>query len=203
MVIKNVLRKSDVLPDPIEQFERWFKEAWDANIKEAHAMTLATVDGEGQPSARAVLLKGFDSEGFVFFTNYNSRKARELQENPRAALLFVWKELGRQVRIEGEVIQTTPKDSDEYFRSRPLESRISAWASPQSEVIESRRLLEKRFLQLKNKFKGGNIPRPPHWGGFRLQPNQIEFWQSGSNRLHDRILYTKTGQGWRIERLAP
>lgn len=184
----------------ITQFEKWWREALDSKIDEVNAMTLATASSDGVPSARIVLLKGFSEKGFVFYTNYNSYKGQQLAENPRACLVFFWKELERQVRITGIVSKTTPAESDEYFNSRPGGSRISAMASPQSEIIESREWLEERVEKIND---ADNIKRPGHWGGYIVNPVTIEFWQGRSNRLHDRLLYTMADGEWKIERLAP
>ena len=184
----------------IAQFEKWWREAMDSKIDEVNAMTLATASSDGVPSARIVLLKGFDEKGFVFYTNYNSYKGQQLAENPRACLVFFWKELERQVRITGIISKTTPVDSDEYFNSRPEGSRVSAMASPQSEIIESREWLEERVEKIN---QADNIKRPEHWGGYIVNPVTIEFWQGRSNRLHDRLLYTMADGEWKIERLAP
>lgn len=190
-------------PNPLNQFENWFRIALNANIKEPTAMSLATASKSGKPSVRTVLLKSYNENGFVFFTNYESRKGIELDENPVAAVVFWWGNLGRQVRIEGNTEKISEKESENYFHSRPFDSQISAWASAQSRPVESREILETRYNQLKKEYEGKVVPRPPYWGGYRLVPNTFEFWQGWANRLHDRILYTKIGSYWRIERLAP
>lgn len=206
---------TDVANDPIEQFKKWFDEAVKSQILEPNAMILATATPDGKPSARVMLLKGIENQGFVFFTNYTSRKGSELTDNPHAALCFAWLELQRQVRIEGTLEKVDAADSDAYFQSRPVGSRIGAWASPQSQVIENRAVLEQREASYKEQFhvmatqeatEGGEeveIPRPPHWGGYVLKPTTIEFWQGRSSRLHDRIRYVFDGGRWTIERLAP
>ena len=191
--------------DPIEQFDRWLKELSHHGVSELDtiSMTLATADENGQPSARIVLLKSYDHRGFVFYTNYHSRKGRELDQNSRVSLLFYWPAVARQVRIEGKVEKVSQEESDQYFASRPLGSRIGAWASEQSRPVENRELLEKRFEEFSEKF-GDNVPRPPHWGGYRVKPATIEFWQGRDNRLHDRLRYSRQDDGsWLIERLAP
>ena len=200
-----LLTKSTVEPNPIRQFALWFKEAGASGMSEqdATSMTLATAAKDGQPCARIVLLKSFDESGFVFFTNYNSRKGSELADNARACLLFYWAPFWRQVRIEGMVEKVSETESEEYFQSRPLGSKIGAWASNQSQPVTSRTELDERFEQFSGKF-GDNVPRPPHWGGYRLKPEVIEFWQGRENRLHDRLVYMhQTDGSWRIERLAP
>lgn len=197
------LDETSVDADPIRQFDAWFKQALDARLPEPNTMTLATVDARGYPSARIVLIKGVDERGFVFFTNYESRKGLDLAANPHASLLFYWIELERQVRVEGTVVKASAEESDAYFHSRPLGSRVGAWASEQSRPIESRALLEAREKSFSERF-GENPPRPPHWGGYRLVPETIEFWQGRPSRLHDRILYTRlSAGGWRISRLSP
>ncbi|HTS43540.1 MAG TPA: pyridoxamine 5'-phosphate oxidase [Puia sp.] len=198
------LSENEIASDAIQQFDKWWKESLESDIEEVNAMTLATSSNDGIPSARIVLLKGYDKRGFVFFTNYQSLKGQQLLENPRACLVFFWKEIERQIRITGLVEKVSVKESDDYFSSRPEGSRIGAWASPQSQVIVSRNWLEENEKEFQQKFKNKTIPRPQHWGGYRVKPISIEFWQGRSNRLHDRINYTLLGDGsWLIERLAP
>lgn len=199
-----VLLESDLSPDPIVQFRLWFDEAVQAGIPDANAMTLATASRNGRVSARVVLLKSVDERGFCFYTNYESRKGRELQENPLAALVFFWQPLDRQVRVEGSVERLSAGESDEYFRTRPLLSRIGAHASPQSRVLPDRRTLDEAFNRLVEQFGNGDVPRPSTWGGYRVIPHSIEFWQGRENRLHDRLLYRRQEANcWIIERLAP
>ena len=197
------LDEASVSRDPLIEFGRWFEEALKAEARDPNAMTLATANAEGVPSARIVLLKGFDQRGFVFFTDYRSRKGSELAENPRAALVFYWPELERQVRITGGTTQTDRQESEEYFRSRPRGSRLGAWISHQSQVIAGRQELDARVPELERRYLGDDVPLPPYWGGFRLRPDSIEFWQGRSSRLHDRIRYVRSGDSWRIERLSP
>lgn len=197
------LLETDVATDPIVQFGKWWDEAINSAIDEVNAMTLATVDKNNIPSARIVLLKGYDKNGFVFFTNYQSHKGQQLQQNPHACLVFFWKELERQIRITGTVEKISEEESDAYFTSRPAGSRIGAWASPQSSVIANRTVIEKKSKELEQQYGDNNIPRPPHWGGYIVKPTQIEFWQGRPSRLHDRIQYSLQKDRWVIERLAP
>jgi len=197
------LLEEDVLKNPIDQFTNWWSEAVNSKIEEVNAMTLATSSPSGIPSARIVLLKGLSAEGFIFFTNYESNKGKELAANPQAALVFFWKELERQVRIEGLVAKLGEADSEAYFATRPVASKIGAWASPQSRPIEGRSVLEGNVVKYENLFGKETIPKPPYWGGYLLRASKIEFWQGRRSRLHDRILYTKQDETWNIERLAP
>jgi pyridoxamine 5'-phosphate oxidase len=208
------LDEADALADPIAQFQSWFADVLEADRHDPTAMTLATADRDGRPSARIVLLKGYDERGFVFYTNYGSRKGRELEENPRAALVFYWPDFDRQVRVEGTVERASREESEEYFRSRPRGSRLGAWASPQSTVIDGREELERRLREVEERFPAGDagdtadtaadVPPPDFWGGYRLRPEVIEFWQGRPSRLHDRLRYSRLPEGgWKIERLSP
>ena len=196
------LHRSSLSDDPIEQFRDWYERA-EREVALAHAMVLATVDAHGAPDARMVLLKGFGPEAFRFFTNFDSAKGRQLRAEPRAALVLYWRELDRQVRVRGPVERLPEADSDEYFASRPRDSQIGAWASPQSEPMPDRAALDARVREIEERFSGTDVPRPPFWGGYGLRPAEIEFWQGQAGRLHDRFLYTREGEGWRLERLAP
>ena len=201
---QQTLLEQDVHEDPFKQFGKWWEEATKSQIDEINAMTLATASRDGLPSARIVLLKGYDEKGFVFFTNYESYKGMQLMDNPRACLVFFWKELERQVRITGVVEKLGPKENDEYFNSRPEGSRIGAHASPQSHLIADRKWLEENEIKIRSELEGKEIKRPDHWGGYCVKPVSIEFWQGRPNRLHDRIQYSLLeGGGWKVERLAP
>jgi len=200
---KHELDRDHVRADPVEQFETWFDEALEAEVKEPNAMTLATTDELGRPAARIVLLKGVEERGFVFYSNYESQKGRQISSNPHAALVFWWEPLERQVRIEGEVEKLPEEESTEYFDSRPHGSQLGAWASPQSRVIDSREVLEKRLELVSVEYSEGEVPRPPHWGGYVVKPRTVEFWQGRPNRLHDRLRYRRDDNGWTLERLAP
>jgi pyridoxamine 5'-phosphate oxidase len=198
------LSETDVAADPVAQFTKWWDDAVKSEITEVNAMTLATADKNGMPAARIVLLKGYDEKGFVFFTNYNSHKGEELLQNPNACLVFFWKELERQVRITGTAEKISTEESIAYFNSRPDGSKIGAWASPQSLAVAGKTWLKETFDYYKERFKHGEIPKPPHWGGYRVIPFRIEFWQGRPSRMHDRILYTLQDTGnWKTERLAP
>lgn len=198
------LVEAEVPSDPIQQFQTWLNEAIAANVTEPNAMTLATATTDGTPSARIVLLKGVDEQGFVFYTNYQSRKGQELTQNPKAALVFWWGDLERQVRVEGSIDLVSPEEADDYFHSRPVGSQLGAWASEQSQVIPNREVLEQRLQDLDAQYQNQQIPRPAHWGGYRLAPYRIEFWQGRPNRLHDRLVYQRHRDGqWSMTRLAP
>ena len=197
------LTEADAHGDPIQQFSVWFGEALKSELLDANAMTLATATRRGDPAARIVLLKGFDEAGFVFFTNYESAKGQAIAENPRVCLLIFWGELERQVRITGNVTKTSAQESETYFQSRPFESQIGAWASAQSRTVADRAALEDRYAELAATYAGGRVPLPPFWGGYRVFPDSLEFWQGRKSRLHDRLLYTRTGQSWTRSRLAP
>jgi len=189
--------------DPLELFEHWFAEAKRAGVEVPEAMTLATATGGGVPSARMVLLKGADEDGFVFYTGYGSRKSDELEQNQRAALVFYWRPLGRQVRVEGPVERVSEPESAAYFATRPRGSQLAAWASQQSRPLRSREELDRRYAELEREYEGRDVPLPPHWGGYRLHPEAIEFWEHRENRLHDRLHYTRAREGWKAERLSP
>jgi len=198
------LRRSDLNPDPIKQFANWFTTAIETGIRDVNAMSLATASRDAKPSVRIVLLKSFDEDGFVFFTNYESEKGKQLEANPNAALGFYWIELDRQIRISGQVKKTSREESQTYFHSRPVGSQLSAWASRQSAVLDGRRVLDARMEEMNERFADKRVPLPPHWGGYRLKPDNMEFWQGRPNRLHDRFRYTRQSDGsWLIERLAP
>lgn len=197
------LDEKQVNSNPIQQFEAWFKEAVNAKVNEPNAMTVCTATKDGKPSARILLLRNFSENGFVYYSNYTSRKGREIEENPNCSLLFFWPELERQVRIEGTVEKQTAEESDLYFNTRPRSSKLGAWTSEQSKVIASRDILAKEFELFSAKFPEEQVPRPPHWGGYILKPVSIEFWQGRPSRLHDRIVYTKENNEWKIARLAP
>ncbi len=203
--VREALSETDILPDPFAQFSTWFQEAVDSQLPEPNAMTLATSNQQGQPSARTVLLKSFDQQGFIFYTNYESKKGQELAVNPQAALLFTWLELERQIRIEGKVEKVDANESRTYFQSRPKTSQIGAWASPQSQVIAGRSVLEAREAALNAQYAMDPVlPLPPFWGGYRVVPDLIEFWQGRPSRLHDRICFQRDGaNNWQIQRLAP
>jgi pyridoxamine 5'-phosphate oxidase len=197
------LDQKDVELNPFEQFSIWFEEAMNSQLYEPNAMILATASKEGKPSVRALLLKGFDEIGFVFYTNYEGRKGKELDENNNASILFYWAELERQVRLEGKVEKISKEESEKYFKTRPFKSRVGAWASAQSTVIESRFVIIKKFIKYLFKFHSNDVPLPPYWGGYILKPDVFEFWQGRANRLHDRVRYRKGDTEWIIERLSP
>jgi pyridoxamine 5'-phosphate oxidase len=198
------LRRGDLDPDPIKQFSIWFTAALEAGIRDANAMSIATATTDGKPTVRIVLLKTFDIDGFVFFTNYESEKGKQLEANPWAALAFYWVEVARQIRIEGAVEKTSREESARYFHSRPVGSQLSAWVSRQSEVVDGRRVLDARLAEMTERFDKKEVPLPPHWGGYRVKPARMEFWQGRPNRLHDRFRYSKKNSGaWSIDRLAP
>ncbi len=199
---RSTLSASSVSKDPFKQFEKWFQDVLNSGFLEPNAMTLATASKSGKPSARVVLLKGIHDSGFVFYTNYKSKKGKDIEENPYGCLLFFWDKLERQIRIEGKIEKVSQKESEEYFNTRPYKSRVGAWASKQSSVIESRSVIVKEFLKYMMKFKT-HVPLPDVWGGYRLLPDTFEFWQGRPNRLHDRVRYSKIKSGWKIERLAP
>jgi pyridoxamine 5'-phosphate oxidase len=201
--LRGRLVESEVAADPFDQFRAWFDEATAAGVVEPNAMTLATATPDGRPSARVVLLKGFDERGFSFFTNYQGRKARDLEANPRASLVLFWQPLERQVRIDGRVEKVSEAESDQYFSMRPLGAKLGAWASVQSEVVPDRATLEAALADVERRFPDGVVPRPPHWGGYRVVPDEVEFWQGRPNRLHDRLLYRRTPGGWDLVRLSP
>ncbi len=200
---KDTLDIKDLNADPVIQFEYWFDEAVQANVPEPHAFTISTVDTMGKPSGRIVLLRNATKDGFTFFTNYNSRKGQDMEANPHVCATFFWQQVQRQVRVEGTIEKLTAAESDEYFASRPRESQIGAWASNQSEVLESREALEERTSQITMQYEGQTVPRPPHWGGYRIKPTEIEFWQGRASRLHDRFLYILENENWKINRLNP
>lgn len=197
------LRRRDLDPDPVKQFANWFTAAIEAGIRDVNAMSLATAGQDGKPSVRIVLLKGFDQDGFVFFTNYESEKGQQLEANPYAALGFYWIELDRQIRINGRAEKTSREESERYFHSRPLGSQLGAWSSRQSEHVDGRRVLDAKMAEVTERYAGKPVPLPPHWGGYRVRPDRFEFWQGRPNRLHDRFRYTLTDGKWNIERLAP
>ncbi|CAN5688936.1 pyridoxamine 5'-phosphate oxidase [soil metagenome] len=197
------LNEKEAAFDAMEQFASWWQDAFESQIDEVNAMTLCTVTADGKPDGRVVLLKGYDENGFSFFTNYESNKGKELQANPNATLVFFWKEIERQVRIYGSVSKLNEVENDAYYNSRPRGSQLGAWASPQSKPVANRQVIEQNLIVLQEEYREGSIPRPPHWGGYRVKPDSIEFWQGRTNRLHDRLLYTKQNNKWSFVRLAP
>lgn len=201
--LKGGLQRKDLADDPVQQFTTWFEQAQKTDTADPTAMILATVDDVGRPSQRAVLLKYYDGDGYVFFTNYESRKAREIAGNPRVSLLFIWLELERQIQITGDAAKISMAESARYFMSRPRESQVAAWVSSQSHKLSSRQMLLQKFSEMKTRVGEGKVPLPSFWGGYRVVPNEYEFWQGRKNRLHDRFHYTQTNDGWRVERLAP
>lgn len=201
--LKGGLVEADADPDPFRQFELWMNQAISLQLLEPNAMTLATADAAGRPNARTVLLKAFDPAGFVFYTSYESRKAREIADNPKVSLLFYWGPLERQVRITGTVSRVPVSESDEYFNARPIGHQLGAWASEQSSVIANRQVIDERLASVAKQFEPGPVPRPPNWGGFRVRPSAIEFWQGRANRLHDRLEYVRQHDGWSMRRLSP
>jgi pyridoxamine 5'-phosphate oxidase len=197
------LVEEDLEPGPVAMFRRWMHDALRAGLHEPNAFVLATADPSGAPAARILLLKGLDDRGFVFFTNYGSRKAREVEANPRVALLFPWHQLERQVRVEGAARRLPAAENDSYFATRPRAAQLGAWASPQSEVVADRATLEERYAEVTGRFHGHDVPRPENWGGYRVEPGAVEFWQGRIGRMHDRLRYRRTADGWATERLAP
>lgn len=200
---KHSLDEKDADKDPFKQFEKWYKDASDAEVAQPHALTLSTVDPSGRPSSRILYLRHFSNEGFIFYTNYHSKKGKDIEQNPFAAMNFFWSELERQVRVEGELKKISEKKSDAYFSSRPRESQLGAWVSQQSTLLKSREEMEEKFKELENKYEGKTVPRPPHWGGYILVPVLFEFWQGRPGRLHDRLRYCLDNNKWKIERLFP
>lgn len=199
----NELHRKDLAKNPLDEFSKWYKEAEASELDEFNAATLATCGKDRKPSIRAILLKKFDEKGFVFYTNYHSRKAQEIEENPWVSICFLWLPLHKQVRIEGSIEKSSQRESEEYFKSRPYGSQLGAWVATQSREITSRTELEAKLAEVKKRFEEGQVPLPPHWGGYRIKPETFEFWRGRRNRLHDRFLYTKEGQNWKISRLAP
>jgi pyridoxamine 5'-phosphate oxidase len=203
MAARLALVAAEMTDDPVQRFQEWFREAEQAGVEVPEAMTVATASPDGAPSARMLLLKGADEDGFVFYSGYVSRKARELEQNPRAALVFYWRPLGKQVRVEGQVEHVPEAESDAYFATRPRGSQLAALASHQSHRLESREELERRYAQLEQEYEGRDVPRPRDWGGFRLRPDSIEFWEHRENRLHERTCYTRAREGWTVDLLSP